>query len=153
MAMAKDYNLFSLDLPDGWVEMMPEVNDGTGTYMLNVVNNEAETMAMITTVKAPDDFDDEAFETAAKVMVQEMQKRGMQVKDQYFDDDVYVAKGVLQKMPFEMHILVKDGMVLNLISADNNIDEGLDLIDEIEVKQLIETDALDTAFSVLAEPT
>lgn len=135
-AMANDYKLFSLDLGDDWVEMMPEQGDNADTYMLNLLNKQDKVMLMITTKKLDVKMDEETFKTAAKTMVELMKQRGMSVSKQGYDegDEYYYAEGVLQKMPYKMRILVKDNVLLNVISAGEDIDAGLDMIDEIEVK-------------------
>lgn len=136
VAQAKDYKLFSLDFDDNWVEMMPEQGDQTGAYMVNLMNNKDQVMLMITTKKMDAELNAEQFQIAAKTMVELMKQRGMSVSKQGYDDDdeIYYAQGTIKKMPYKMHIFVKDGVLFDVISAGNDIEAGLDMIDEIEVK-------------------
>lgn len=135
-AMANDYELFSLDLGDDWVEMMPEQGDETDNYILNLFNKQDNAMLVITTKKLDIKMDEEMLKTAAKTTVELLKQRGMTVSKQGYDegDEYYYAEGLLQKNPYKMRVLIKEDVMLNVLSIGKNTDAGLDMIDEIEIK-------------------
>lgn len=135
-AFANDYKYYTIEDTGDWEEMMPEQDDGSGAYLLNLMNKKKETMLMITSVDAETEMTEDELKTASKVMIKEMQQKGMKVSKQGYDEDgeYYFAKGILMKMPFEMRILTKENILFNIISVGKNIPVGFEMIDEIEVK-------------------
>lgn len=133
-ALAKDYQHYSLDLGNSWVEMLPEQDDGSGSYLLNLLNEKTSTMLMITSADAEQELDAETLQEVAKTIVKEMQQKGMGISKQGFNEEegYYYTQGILTKMPYKMRIFTKDEVLFVVISAGKNIDDGLKMIDKIQ---------------------